>query len=123
MRMPRLRAARFGFATRRVDSGVPCSLLNGNAVPNAGDVVLARVTDVGHHARRTGSQLEQAEIRGASADIDDQDVSRPGIVRRQSFPRRVGRAVDHLNSTLVLSALIQTLSNSVIGSRTSSSGS
>jgi hypothetical protein len=49
--MARLRAARFGFATRRVDSGVPCSLLNGNAVPKAGDVVLARVTEVGHHAR------------------------------------------------------------------------
>ena len=30
--------------------------------------------DVGQRARRAGSQLEQAEIRGASADIDDQDV-------------------------------------------------
>ena len=36
--------------------------------------------DVGDAARRTGSQLEQAEIRGASADIDDQDVPRLSIV-------------------------------------------
>jgi hypothetical protein len=49
--------------------------------------------DVGDHARRTGSQLEQAEIRGASADVDDQDVPWLGTVRLQSFPRRVGRAV------------------------------
>ena len=41
----------------------------------------------------TGSELEQAEIRGASADIDDQDVTRPGIVCVQYFPQRVGRAV------------------------------
>ena len=42
--------------------------------------------DVGDDARRTGSQLEQAEIRGATANIDDQDVLRLGIVRRQSLP-------------------------------------
>ena len=35
--------------------------------------------DVGDAVRRTGSQLEQAKIRGASADIDDQDVSRRAL--------------------------------------------
>ena len=34
--------------------------------------------DVGDRARRAGSQLEQAEIRSAAADIDDQDVARLG---------------------------------------------
>jgi hypothetical protein len=35
--------------------------------------------NVGDVARRAGSQREQAEIRGAAADIDDQDVPRLGI--------------------------------------------
>ena len=46
--------------------------------------------DVGDAARRTGSQLEQAEIRGASADMDHQDVPRLGIVCVPPFPQRVG---------------------------------
>jgi hypothetical protein len=47
-----------------------------------GDVIMLDVfadsdpRDVGDAARRTQSQREQAEIRGASADIDDQDVPR-----------------------------------------------
>ena len=49
--------------------------------------------DVGDAARRTGSQLEQAEIRSAAADIDDQNVPRLGIMCVESLPQRVGRAV------------------------------
>ena len=40
----------------------------------------------------TGSQREQAEIRGASADIDDQDVPRLGIVC-VACPQRLCRTV------------------------------
>ena len=40
-----------------------------------------------------GLQLEQTEIRGAAADIDDQDAPRLGRVPVHPFPQRLGRAV------------------------------
>ncbi len=49
--------------------------------------------DVGDRARRARSQVEQTEIRGAAADIDDEDVPRLGSVSVQSFPQWLGRAV------------------------------
>ena len=49
--------------------------------------------DVGDRARRAGSELEQTEIRGAAADIDDQDAPRLGRVPVHPFPQRLGRAV------------------------------
>ena len=48
--------------------------------------------DVGDAARRTASQLEQTEVRGTAANINDQDVPQIGIVSR-SFPQRVSRTV------------------------------
>ena len=49
--------------------------------------------DVGDRARRAGAHIEQTEIRGAAADVDDQDMPRLGGVRVQPFPQRLGRAV------------------------------
>jgi len=46
----RLAAARAAFVTRRVDLGDACNLLT-EAIPRAGDVVLARVKRLRHHAR------------------------------------------------------------------------
>src|SRR5690242_14262395 len=47
--------------------------------------------DVGNATRSASTQLEQAEVRSAAADIDDQDVARPGIV--QFLPQRSSQAV------------------------------
>ena len=46
----RLRAASWAFTTRRVPQGQAISVLRRNGRPGAGDVVLARVDALGHHA-------------------------------------------------------------------------
>lgn len=46
----RLRRANWSFMTRRVDQSTAVRLLTGHAVPQAGDVVLARIDALGHHA-------------------------------------------------------------------------
>jgi hypothetical protein len=46
----RLRAAAWAFTTRRVPQGQATTVLRRNGPPQAGDVVLARVDALGHHA-------------------------------------------------------------------------
>nr|WP_086941209.1 molybdopterin guanine dinucleotide synthesis B family protein [Thaumasiovibrio occultus] len=47
----RLQTAKRSFVTRRVPSDAMCTLLTGDLVPQAGDLVLAKVTEIGHHKR------------------------------------------------------------------------
>ena len=46
----RLRRANWSFMTRRVDQNIAVRLLKEDVVPQAGDVVLARIDALGHHA-------------------------------------------------------------------------
>jgi dethiobiotin synthetase len=46
----RLRRANWSFMTRRVDQNIATRLLTAEATPEAGDVVLARIDALGHHA-------------------------------------------------------------------------
>ena len=46
----RLRRASWSYMTHRVDQGMATRLINGDVVPQAGDVVLARIDALGHHA-------------------------------------------------------------------------
>ena len=46
----RLRLASWAFTTRRVPQGAASSILRTNGRPDAGDLVLARVDAIGHHA-------------------------------------------------------------------------
>jgi hypothetical protein len=46
----RLRRANWSFMTRRVDQNIAVRLLTQDAIPQAGDVVLARIDALGHHA-------------------------------------------------------------------------
>src|SRR5688572_31575693 len=46
----RLRRASWSFMTHRVDQSTATRLLTGDLIPQAGDVVLARIDALGHHA-------------------------------------------------------------------------
>src|SRR5688500_6464709 len=46
----RLRRASWSFMTHRVDQTAATRLLTGDVIPQAGDVVLARIDALGHHA-------------------------------------------------------------------------
>jgi hypothetical protein len=46
----RFRRANWSFMTRRVDQNIAARLLTEDAAPQAGDVVLARIDALGHHA-------------------------------------------------------------------------
>ncbi len=54
----RLQAAKQSYVTRRFDLAAATGLLVGDAVPKAGDLVLARIRSLGHHRR-----LESTEGR------------------------------------------------------------
>jgi hypothetical protein len=47
----RLRRAKSAYTTRRVDLAAAASLIPAGRAPRAGDLVLARVTEIGQHAR------------------------------------------------------------------------
>ena len=65
----RLRRATWAFMTRRVDRGVAVKLIKGNAVPKAGDLVLARIEALGHH-----SNLHQPSGRKKHLFVGDEIV-------------------------------------------------
>src|SRR5688572_13599264 len=46
----RLRRASWSFMTHRVDQSTATRLLTGDLIPQAGDIVLARIDSLGHHA-------------------------------------------------------------------------
>jgi hypothetical protein len=65
----RVAEARFGFSTRRFEAGDARVLLTGDVTPRAGDLVLARVTRIGHHTR-----IELPSGRRAELHLGDEIV-------------------------------------------------
>jgi len=65
----RLQRAKRAFTTRRVPADVMCALVNGNSVPQSGDVVLARVDELGRH-----NKLESVDGRRASLFPGDEII-------------------------------------------------
>jgi hypothetical protein len=59
----RLAGVRFAFSTRRVETRDACLLATGDVQPRAGDVVLARVTQVGHHRRLELPSGRRSDLR------------------------------------------------------------
>ena len=68
LKADRLSQAKWAYTTRRIDHSLVKSLLTGELIPNAGDLVLARVDGTGQHQKlelttsRRASMFEGDEI-------------------------------------------------------------
>ncbi|MCP1335482.1 DUF1611 domain-containing protein [Futiania mangrovi] len=58
----RLKAAKRSYATRRIDLARADGLLSGDACPRPGDLVLARIVQLGHHKRIESPEGRRAEL-------------------------------------------------------------
>lgn len=65
----RLNAAKFAFTTRRVQRSALRELIRGDVTPHAGDLVLARVDEIGQHPR-----VELVDGRKAALFVGDEIV-------------------------------------------------
>ena len=65
----RLEQAKWAYTTRRINQNLPKLLLSGSVSPEAGDLVLARVEELGHHKR-----LELVSSRRATMFEGDEIV-------------------------------------------------
>ncbi len=69
VRAERLARAKSAYTTRRVDFGGLATLIRGEHAPRSGDLVLARVVEIGQHTR-----IERRDGRMATLFVDDEVV-------------------------------------------------
>lgn len=93
----RLERAKWAYTTRRINQKQPMQLLQGSCSPQAGDLVLARVDELGQHKR-----LELVSSRKASLFEGDEIVVVYG--NRYAPDQFEGIVPDHLGSCRLVAA-------------------
>lgn len=93
----RLSQAKWAYTTRRVDRNQPFQLLTGGLTPLAGDLVLARVDELGQHGR-----LELVTSRRATMFEEDEIVVAYG--NRYAPDQFEGIVPDHLGRCRLVAA-------------------
>ena len=93
----RLDQAKWAYTTRRIDRGQEFQLLAGTLSPQAGDLVLARVAELGQHRR-----LELVTSRRASLFEGDEIVVAYG--NRYAPDQFEGIVPDHLGACRLVAA-------------------
>jgi len=93
----RLGQAKWAYTTRRVDREIPVQLLSGKLCPEAGDLLLARIEELGHHRR-----LELISSRRATLFEGDEVVLVYG--NRYAPDQFEGIVPDHLGPCRLVAA-------------------
>jgi dethiobiotin synthetase len=93
----RLDQAKWAYTTRRINQQEPMQLLRGSLCPEAGDLVLARVEELGHHKR-----LELVSSRKATLFEGDEIVVAYG--NRYAPDQFEGIVPDHLGACRLVAA-------------------
>jgi len=93
----RLSQAKWAYTTRRIDQQQPLQLLQGSLCPEAGDLLLARVEELGQHKR-----LELVSSRRATLFEDDEIVVVYG--NRYAPDQFEGIVPDHLGACRLVAA-------------------
>ena len=93
----RLDQAKWAYTTRRINQQQPMQLLHGSLCPEAGDLVLARVEELGQHKR-----LELVSSRRATLFEGDEIVVAYG--NRYAPDQFEGIVPDHLGACRLVAA-------------------